>query len=560
MKDRGTHHRQDMEQENFRELFDAAPDSIVILDSNGKIVMVNSRFEEVFGYRRSAVLGAQVDMLVPGRFSHHPNHVIDFLKHPRKRPMGHVLEFAALGADGSEFPADISLSLYMTDQGFMIFAIIRDISDRVRHQQQLSHQANHDGLTGLPNRRLLLDRIEQATFHSKRYNRSAALLYIDLDHFKIINSSLGHNEGDKLLKITADRLSACGRECDTVARQGEDDFVLVVGDIAADHNVAKIAEKVLDTINQPIELDFQELQVTCSIGISICPKDGTNSQVLLNNADAAMLHAKEHGRNSYQFFTPQLSEVAVERLTMEKCLRRALEKEEFRIVYQPQVDLTNGQITGVEALLRWDSAELGGVSPGTFIPVAEETGLIVAIGEWVLENACRQSSRWQKAGLPPLTMAVNLSPRQFWAPGLADFIHQALVDCGLDPSFLELEITESMMMRDKQHAVSMLKKLKDTGVKLAIDDFGTGYSSLSQLRNFPFDKLKLDSSFVREIISDPGSAAIARTIISLGHNLGLTVIAEGVETEAQLSYLWSNGCDEMQGYYFSRPLPAEEME
>jgi len=545
----------------FRKLLEVAPGAILILNQNQQIVIANDQFEEMFGYERSEVIGKNIDMLVPSRFSHHHEHVGKYILHPQKQLMGHGhgKEFFARRKDGSEFSVEVGLNSLETVDGLMIIAVIRDVTERITCEIQLEHQASHDCLTQLPNRNLLIDRLDQALRYAERYHKKVAVLFADVDHFKIINDSLGHDVGDRLLQTISARFSGCIRASDTVARQGGDDFLFVINDAAEDADIAGVAQKILAAVDQPLEFDSHELHVTCSIGISIYPKDGKDSQTLLKNADAAMYRAKEYGRNTYQFFTHHLNDKVVTRMTMEKHLRRALVNHELSLCYQPQLELTTGRVIGVEALLRWQNPELGAIPPGTFIPLAEDTGLIIPIGDWVLRTACRQNSRWQKAGLPPLTMAVNLSPRQFWNPGLIGSVTQILQETGLAPSCLELEIIESMVMRDINSAVSMLKELKSIGVKLSIDDFGTGYSSLNHLRSFPFDKLKMDISFVREITSDPGSAAIAKTIISLAHNLNLLVIAEGVETKAQLSYLRNHGCDEMQGFFFSKPIPAEDL-
>ncbi len=437
---------------------------------------------------------------------------------------------------------------------------VRREIERQQAQEQLEYQASHDALTNLPNRNLLADHIQRALRRAQRHKRQVAVLFIDLDHFSLINDSLGYDVGDRLLKIVAERLTGCVPADDTVARQGEDDFVIVLSDLVESEDAAMVVQKIQLAVNRPVEIDAQELEISCSIGISIYPKDGKDVQTLLKNADAAMFRAKEQGSGTWQFFTDELNDRVVARMTMERCLRRALENDELSVHYQPQVDLAGGRMTGIEALLRWQNPELGMVSPARFIPLAEETGLIIPIGEWVVKTACRQARSWQNSGFPPLTMAVNLSPRQFWYPGLIGIITRILHDSGLEPRYLELEITEGMVMRDVESALAMLQELKGLGVQLSMDDFGTGYSNLSHLKRFPFDKLKMDISFVREVTYDPGSAAIAKTIIAMAHNLNLRVIAEGIETEGQLSYLRAHGCDEMQGFYFSRPIPEVEME
>ena len=544
----------------FRGLLESSADGMLIVNDKQEILMVNRQFELMFGYDRSEVIGRQMEMLMPSNFIRHQEYFREYIQDPKTRRMGQKKESHALRKDGSKFPADISLSPQMTPQGLIISTSVRDITERKRYEAQLEHQANHDELTGLPNRNLLMDRLNQALLYAERHQRQVAVLFIDLDHFKFINDSLGHNVGDQLLKNVAKRLNACCRSNDTVACQGGDDFIIVLSDLVEGEDAAIVAKKIHIAVNQPVEIDAQIFEVSCSIGISIHPKDGKDALTMLKNAELAMFRAKEQGRSTFQFFTEELNARVVARMTMERSLRRALENEELALHYQPQVDLVTGRINGVEALLRWFSPDLGMVSPAQFIPLAEETGLIIPIGEWVLKTAAMQNKQWQDAGLLPLTMGVNLSPRQFWYPGLIKTVSEILHDSGIDPRYLDLEITEGLVMRDVESALSMLHELKEMGVQLSMDDFGTGYSSLSHLKRFPFDKLKMDISFVRELTSDPGSAAIAKTIIAMAHNLNLRVIAEGVETEGQLSFLRAQGCDDMQGYYFSRPVPAAEVE
>jgi diguanylate cyclase (GGDEF)-like protein/PAS domain S-box-containing protein len=544
----------------FRGLLESAADGMVIVDAEHRIVMVNEQLEKMFGYDRAEILGQPIEILIPPRFAGHHERGREYMRTPERRPMDQGRELYALRKDGSEIPVEISLSPLETAEGLIVSAVVRDITERRRYEERLEYQSTHDGLTDLPNRNLLADRLQQALFNAHRYHRQAAVLFVDLDHFKFVNDCLGHDFGDRLLKIVAERLTSCVRSNDTVARQGGDDFVILLTVLKKAEDVATIVRKIQEAVSEPIKIGGHELEISCSIGISIYPRDGEDGQTLLKNADVAMYRAKEQGRDNFRFFTAELNERAVARMTMETHLRRALERDELLLHYQPQVDLETGRITGMEALLRWQSPELGPVPPGRFIPLAEETGLIVPIGEWVLKTACSQNKAWQDAGLRPLPMAANLSARQFQNVDPAGVVARILLETGLDPRYLELEITESVIMQDAQSASALLGELKRLGVQLAMDDFGTGYSSLSYLRRFPFDKLKIDISFVREITSDPESAAIARSIIAMAHNLKLRVIAEGVETEGQLAYLRAHGCDEMQGYYFSRPLPADEFE
>lgn len=445
-----------------------------------------------------------------------------------------------------------------TGELIAVVETLQDMTERKRYEEQLEYQANHDQLTGLPNRNLLSDRIKQAVLSSNRNHHQVAVMFIDLDFFKFINDSLGHSAGDEVLKVVGKRLTACMRAGDTVARQGGDEFVVMISDPAVTDCAGKIADKIQKAISEPISIEEHELVVMCSIGISVFPQDGENVQTLMQNADVAMYRAKDLGRNNFQFYAAEMNLASLTHMTMEKHLRKALEKNELFLHYQPKVSLSTGLMTGMEALVRWQSPELGMVSPGSFIPLAEETGLIEPIGEWVLKTACAQNKAWQDAGLPVMRVATNLSVRQFRQTDINQTIRRILKETGLDPRYLEIEITESLVMQDSDRVLRFLKEIKEMGIHLAMDDFGTGFSSLSYLNRLPFDTLKIDLSFVRDITSNPNSAAIAKSIIAMAHSLHLKVIAEGVETEGQLQYLRDLKCDEIQGYYFSRPLPAEE--
>ena len=547
-------------QAGFNELLEAFPDAVIIVSDNQQIVTANHRFLAMFGYDRTEIIGRPVELLLPNRFVKHRDHVMEYQRHPGIQPMHHSGEAFALRQDGSEFPVDIHLSPIDLGEGRAVVATIRDISLQKLNEAQFEYLANHDTLTGLPNRNLLDDRIGQALSQAERFQQQLAILLIDLDRFKFFLTGLTRDMGDKVLQILAERLKSCVRGSDTVARLGDDVFAIALTNLHASEDAAKVAQKIQESVKQPMEIGGRVFEVSCSTGISIYPKDGRDAWTLLKNADVAMFRAKEKGRGCFQFFVDEMNDRIASRMSMERCLRQSLENHELSLHYQPQMDLRTGRMIGFEALLRWQNAELGAVPPGRFISLAEETGLIIAIGEWVLKTACMDNKRWQDAGLALLPVAVNLSPRQFWEPNLVGTIARILRQSGLPSHYLELEITEGMVMRDVENALVMLNQLKTLGVQLSIDDFGTGYSNLSHLKRFPFDKLKMDISFVREVTHDPGCAAIARTIISMGHNLNLRVIAEGVETEGQLSYLRLRGCDEMQGYYFSKPLPSEDFQ
>jgi diguanylate cyclase (GGDEF)-like protein len=433
-----------------------------------------------------------------------------------------------------------------------------DITARIRAESEIQQLINYDTLTGLPNRSLLHDRLKLAIAQASRDHQLVGVLFLDLDRFKDINDALGHRVGDRLLRTVAKRLAACVRESDTLARLGGDEFVaLLVGVNSAD-GITTVAKKILMLVSEPIYIDDHEIYTTGSIGIAVYPLDGDDSHTLLKHADLAMYQAKELDRNNFQFFSREMNIKVLERMMLENSMRKALEREEFFLVYQPQVDARSGLITGMEALLRWQHPDLGLLTPDKFIYLAEETGFILPIGEWVLRDACRQNKAWQLLGLPAVRVAVNLSAKQFGQYHLDEMISSTLMETGLEPEWLELEITESAIMKDAEQNAGILRKLKDMGVSLAIDDFGTGYSSLSYLKHFPISRLKIDRSFVRDITTNPDDAAIAEIIIAMAQTLKLSVIAEGVETRAQMELLSFNNCIEMQGYLFSRPVPAEQ--
>ena len=431
-------------------------------------------------------------------------------------------------------------------------------AERQRGRARIDYLASHDALTGLPNRAMFSEMLNGAIQAAQRYERMFAVMFIDLDRFKLINDSLGHDAGDKLLQEMAGRLKGCMRSSDVVARLGGDEFVILVQELNETAHAVAVARKILAAAMKPFTLLGQECRVTASIGISTYPSDAQDEPTLMKNADIAMYYAKEEGKNNFQFYSGEIQTQSLERLTLETNLRRALERNEFSLHYQAKVDLKSGRINGVEALLRWYSPELGHVSPAKVIPIAEETGLIVALGKWVLRTACAQNVAWQRDGLPPVCMAVNLSARQFADPFLLDDIGDVLRDTGMDPRLLELEITEGMVIQHPDKAIELLRAIKALGVRLAIDDFGTGYSSLGQLKHFPIDTLKVDRSFIRDIPNDSEDRAITEAIIAMGKTLSLTVVAEGVETAEQESFLREHACDEMQGYYFSKPVAATQ--
>jgi diguanylate cyclase (GGDEF)-like protein len=433
-----------------------------------------------------------------------------------------------------------------------------DITVQKIYEEQLKHLGTHDALTGLPNRALLLDRLEQSLHYARRSGRTVGVLLLDLDRFKVINDSLGHAFGDQLLCAVAQRLQLAVREADTVARLGGDEFVVLLAEVADKEDVAQVARKILDRLTLPYDLSGREITVTASLGISLYPKDSDDGATLIRNADMAMYRAKSDERSSFSYYAAEMNRQALETLELENALRLGLEREEFCLHYQPKADLASGRIIGCEALVRWRHPQRGMVPPADFIPLAEETGLIVQLGTWVLREACRQIKAWKAEGLPTLSVAVNLSARQFHKGDLPRLVADILRETDLDPGLLELELTESMVMNDPVAAEQAMQSLKDLGVSLSLDDFGTGYSSLNYLRRFPVDSLKIDRSFISDVATDPSAASVVASVIDIAHNLGLTAVAEGVETREQLAFLAGCGCDMYQGYLFSKPQPTSE--
>lgn len=433
-----------------------------------------------------------------------------------------------------------------------------DITDRKLAEEQTKYMATHDGLTGLPNRVLLSSLLNHTIETARRYSSKFAVLFVDLDRFKAINDALGHQAGDQLLVEIADRLRRCLRASDVLSRISGDEFVIIAPELDDDEGAAVIARKIIAAAAEPVTLLNQKVQISASVGICVYPKHGDDEEQLMKHADAAMYLAKESGKNNYQFFNAESTSQSLERMAIESELRSAMNNNELSLQYQAKVDLGTNKITGVEALLRWNNPKFGSVSPAVFIPIAEETGLIVPIGRWVLHTACKQNIEWQKQGLPPICVAVNLSARQFMSRDLLSHIKEALDESGMAPELLELEITESMVMHHVDKAVQLLDDMKSLGARIAIDDFGTGYSSLAQLKRFPIDTLKVDRTFIREVAHDRDDQAITEAIIAMGKSLSLTIIAEGVETKEQQDFLRNHACDEMQGYYFSKPVPPSE--
>ncbi len=537
-------------------VFESTMEGVVITNTAGDIVAVNPAFSDITGYSEAEVLGKNPRIRQSGRHdkSFYQAMWASIQEHGNWRG-----EIWNRRKTGETYPEWLTINTVKDESGNIVnyVAVFTDISQMKRSEQELNYLAHHDPLTGLANRLLLDARLEYAIQHAHREGSSLAVLFLDLDRFKTINDSLGHPIGDQLLKSVAALLGTCVRGEDTVARLGGDEFVIVLEGVGDASITSEMAKKILLSLNKRYDLDGHAVYVSASIGISTYPEDGRDGTTLLKNADAAMYLAKEEGRNTFRFYSTKLTRKAHDRLNLESDLRRAIEKQEFILYFQPQVDVSSGDIVGAEALIRWQHPQFGIIPPLRFIPLAEETGLILHLGDWALSAACEQLSAWLTSGLPPFTLAVNLSPRQFQHCDLIKQLRAVLDATGLPPWLLELEITEGAIMKRGQEAVATLHAVKDLGLKLAIDDFGTGYSSLAYLRRFPIDTLKIDQSFMRDIPRDTGAMEIAVTIISMAHNLRMQVLAEGVETQEQLAFLKRNSCNTYQGFLSSRPVTAE---
>ena len=540
-------------------VFENTDEGVVITDAEGTIVEVNRAFTEIQGYARDEVIGKNPRIFKSGR---HDETFYRNLWHTLEKTGHWRGELWNRRKNGELFPKWQTISRVADSSGRVTHyvGVFSDVTQIKRSQEQLEHLVQHDALTDLPNRLLLNERLEQAIKHAERQQTQLAVIFLDLDNFKHINDSLGHPVGDQLLQAVASKLLQAVRQDDTVARIGGDEFVLLLEDIGKPENAGIAAQKLAAVFTDPFQLSEQAIRITASMGICISPQDGRDPATLLRNADSAMYRAKEEGRNTYQFYTEELTRNAFERVLLENNLRQAIEKQQLRLHYQPQWDLQNGKLIGLEALIRWQHPELGMISPARFIPLAEESGLIHPIGEWVLNSACQQGAQWLKNGLEFGRIAVNIAGPQLQRGTLFDEVTRALKASGLSTEHLELEVTEGFIMQHPESAITQLQALRDLGLTLAIDDFGTGYSSLSYLKQLPIHKLKIDQSFVRDIPGDRNDTAIADAVIAMGRSLELTVIAEGVETRAQADFLKQAGCQEGQGYLFSKPLPAGEVE
>ena len=547
----------DAQVSKLSSVMEQTADIVIVTDTTGNIEYVNPSFEKITGYTYTEAVNNTPRLLASGK------HKPEFYKHlwdTITSGNSYSNIFINRRKDGSLFYEEKTITPIKDYAGKITHFVStgKDISERIQVQERLQHMAHHDALTDLPNRNLFLDRLQQSLTRARWHNRLVAVMFLDLDRFKNINDTLGHTVGDQLLLQLSERLGNSVRDGDTIGRFGGDEFAILLDDIDSDNHISALAEKLLATLTKSFRINKQELFVTASIGISIFPNDGEDSDTLLRNADVAMYRAKDLGKNNYQFYSDDLSARIFERMTLETHLRHALERNEFILYYQPQIDTRTQKIMGVEALLRWQHPEFGLVTPNNIVPLMEETGLIEKVGRWVLETACRQSRSWHDAGWSYLHLSVNISSRQFNDPDFISSVHEIITTTGINPEFLELELTESMLMRNASATINALNSLNALGVRFAIDDFGTGYSSLSYLRRFPIDTIKIDRSFIHDVTDNPDDAAIASAIIVMAQSLSLNVIAEGVENQQQLEFLSSRDCHYLQGNLFSRPLPAEE--
>jgi diguanylate cyclase (GGDEF)-like protein/PAS domain S-box-containing protein len=550
------------EKERAQVTLNSIGDAVLCTDSSGNVTYLNVVAENMTGWLWEEASGrplADVFQIIDGATRLPARNPMEMAV-AQNKTVGLTANCVLIRRDGHEAAIEDSAAPIHDRDGHGTGAVIvfHDVSVARSMTLQMTHSAEHDFLTDLPNRMLLNDRISQSIAFARRHAKKVAVLFLDLDGFKHINDSLGHRIGDKLLQYISKSLVDCVRASDTISRQGGDEFVVLLSEVEHSEDAATTARRMLRAVAKPHSVDQHILRVTASIGLSIYPEDGLDAETLIKNADTAMYQAKENGRQSFKFFTPAMNVRAVERQSIEESLRSAMDRQEFALHYQPKINLRTGEIVGAEALLRWTHPIRGVVSPAQFIPVAEECGLILSIGNWVLREACGQARLWLDAGLPLGTMAVNISAMEFRHEHFLDGVFAALGDSGLEPKYLELELTEGVLMKHVESTESILKALRATGVQLAVDDFGTGYSSLSYLRRFSIDALKIDQSFVRQITTVPNDTSIVTAVISMGRSLKLRVVAEGVETQEEMAFLQAHQCDEAQGYYFSRPVPAAE--
>lgn len=543
----------------YRSIFENAIEGIYQTTPSGQYLDFNPALARIYGYEsiqdlKNSISDIQYQLYVD------PNKRAEYVA--LLKTLGRVQSFEAqvYQKNGDIIWITENAREVRDQDGQLLFyeGTVEDISERKNYEQQIEYQATHDNLTGLPNRTMLADRLQQCMSFADRHDHKVAVAFLDLDHFKLINDSMGHHIGDGLLTVIAERLSKCVRESDSVVRLGGDEFVLLLTCLQKVEDINQSMQRILNAVAEPCNVDEHEFIVSCSIGISVYPGDGSDANTLLKHADLAMYKAKQSGRNTFQLYTLELNQALKERIEIEYCLRHAIENEEFLLYFQPKISLATGKLCGAEALIRWQPKDGPLISPLSFIPVAEETGQIEAIGRWVLGNACLAADQFSQLLGKPFSVAVNVSPRQFRHGDLVSTVEQVIKDMNVDPGCLELEITESCLVHDTPAFIKTLHDLKSLGVTLAIDDFGTGYSSMAYLKDFPVDRLKIDKAFVGNLEDEPANIAILKAIIALGHSFGLKVVAEGVETAYQQAYLHGMGCDELQGYYFSKPLPLAD--
>ena len=541
-------------------IVNTAADGIVVVTIGGIIEFANPALCRMLGCDPSELDGVPIEDLLQSNTQTAAFWESLFCSSESEQTAPLSLQTHARSRDGTMIPVEIHAGRMLLNGSRRATVVVRDISERLDSQEQMWRLAHFDALSGLPNRLLFRQLLEQALIDAGRSKKPLAVLLIDLDRFKLINDTLGHDTGDEVLRQVTARLRQCLSETDIISRFGGDEFAALIRDIDDADAARAAAKRVLAAVDQPYRLNGEEYHLSASIGISTFPGDSVDATALLRNAELAMYRAKDQGKNNFQFHSPQMNARSFEYVVLERFLRRAIEQDEFLIHYQPQVEVASGRLTGAEALLRWNHPGMGMMQPDKFIPLAEETGLIVPIGRIVMMRACVAAKRWQECGIPGFRVAVNLSPRQFAQSELVADVRHILEDTGLAPEFLELEITESMVMENPERAAAILHELRAVGVKLAIDDFGTGYSSLGYLKRFPVDTLKIDRSFIKDVPADADDVAITHAVIAMGHSLRLLTVAEGVETKAQAEFLATNGCDLMQGYLISRPLPMDEMD
>ncbi|WP_018137697.1 MULTISPECIES: EAL domain-containing protein [unclassified Thioalkalivibrio] len=556
---RAAHRDVELRQQRYEQLIDTAPDGVLVTDGDGTILMANRNLERLFGYPRRHLIGQPVETLIPERLREHHQSVREQQSDDiSERTMGQAPDLRGRRLDGTEFPVDISLNAFEDQGGRRITAFIRDISDRQRREARIQHQATHDSLTGLPNRWLLHDRLAQSIAHASRHDHRIAVMLLDLDHFKMINDTFGHHEGDELLREVAQRLKDAAGNDATIGRFGGDEFMILVPEITDELQIGELAQEILAQFDRPFQTGpTRQFSSSASLGIALFPQDARDANTLVRYADMAMYEAKRSGRNTYAFYSEHLdAQVRAEQQLQER-LKHALEHDQLALHFQPLIDARTGAVTAAEALLRWNDRELGAVPPSRFIPSAEANGLILPLGDWVIRRACQQLADWAQQGVDT-SICINVSALQFRQPDLVSRLEAALKEAGASPERLEIEVTETVAMADVALTREHLSGLKALGVRVSLDDFGTGYSSLAYLKSLPIDKIKIDRSFIAGIGHDRDAEMILRSVMGLGHSLHLKLVAEGVETAEQLAFLRREGCDLYQGWFYSPALSVEE--